>query len=68
MLKGRWRCLRSELNEDVAKAPRAVVACCILHNMCVDMDESDGDDSGDDNDVDLHADNVRNAILRVVFH
>ena len=70
LLKGRWRCLRNELNEDVAKAPRTVVACCILHNICVDMDdsctedESDGDDSGDDYDLDLHADNARDTILR----
>ena len=50
LLKGRWRCLRNELNEDVAKAPRTVVACCILHNICVDMDDSCTEDESDGDD------------------
>lgn len=48
MLKGRWRCLQDTLNEDVTNIPTTIIACCVLHNICVDM--------GDDTPIDI-ADN-----------
>ena len=39
ILKGRWRCLRKELEVDTNNVPKIVVACCILHNICIMMGE-----------------------------
>ena len=33
-LKGRWRCLRKQLDVDVYRVPELVAACCTLHNIC----------------------------------
>ena len=33
-LKARWRRLLRQNNMDIARVPRVVTACCILHNMC----------------------------------
>ncbi|XP_032064807.1 protein ANTAGONIST OF LIKE HETEROCHROMATIN PROTEIN 1-like [Thamnophis elegans] len=33
-LRGRWRCLLSRLDVRERYAPRVIVACCILHNIC----------------------------------
>ena len=35
MLKTRFRSLRGELPEDIRNVPRTVIACCILHNICM---------------------------------
>ena len=39
ILKGRWRCLRKELEVDTNNVSKIVVACCILHNICIMMGE-----------------------------
>lgn len=56
-LKGRWRCLGTgALYEDIDLVPHTIIACCILHNICIDMndnyDTSDDDDDDSDNDDD----------------
>ena len=39
LLKGRWRTLRSKADYDVTFVPYVIVACCILHNICLDHQE-----------------------------
>ena len=34
LLKGRWRCLLTKLDESVDKVPETITVCCILHNIC----------------------------------
>ena len=49
-LKCRWRCLLKVLEEGTGKVPLTILACCILHNICLlrgdalENDESDDDD------------------------
>ena len=58
MTKGRWRVLLKRLDEDSDRIPDTIIACCVLHNICVlrgdelDIDDSDDDDSDDDDDDD----------------
>ena len=40
LLKGRWRCLLTKLDESVDKVSETVKTCCVLHNICIDQ----GDD------------------------
>ena len=50
MTKGRWRVLLKRLDEDIDRIPETIIACCVLHNICVlrgddfDIDNSDDDD------------------------
>ena len=59
-LKGRWRCLKKGLEEDIDKVPSTITACCILHNICQSMadnyDQDTDSDNGDDDD-DYHQHN-----------
>lgn len=52
MTKGRWRVLEKRLDEDTERIPDTIIACCVLHNICIlrgeDYDVSD--DSEDDDD------------------
>ena len=69
LLKGRWRSLRGELNEDIALVSSTILACCILHNICIDMDDNlDGDDNDadDHDDDDCDSNGNRNAAGNVV--
>lgn len=53
--KGRWRVLQKRLDEDSDRIPDTIVACCILHNICIirgDNYEIDDDDDDDDSDAD----------------
>ena len=56
MLKTRWRCLKNQLVEPVDKASKRISVCCILHNICVNMNDKmyyrDSDDSHSDDDND----------------
>ena len=36
VLKGRWRCLRKELEILTENVPGMIAACCILHNICIE--------------------------------
>lgn len=39
MLLGRWRCLQETLKEDTFRVPTTIIACCVLHNLCIDVDD-----------------------------
>ena len=58
LLRGRWRCLQETLKEDTFRVPTTVIACCVLHNLCIDL----GDDAPIEpyviqDDVDIDDDN-----------
>ncbi|XP_068692935.1 uncharacterized protein [Montipora foliosa] len=38
LLKGRW-CLLNKLDESVEKMPSTIMACCILHNICLEVND-----------------------------
>ena len=51
LTKGRWRVLQKRLDEDSDRIPDAIIACCILHNICIVRGDryeinNDGDDNG----------------------
>lgn len=51
ILKGRWRILQKQLYSDIAFTNQISVACCVLHNFCIeagDLWDEDGDESEDD--------------------
>lgn len=55
LLRGRWRCLMETLKEDTLRVPTTVIACCVLHNLCIE----EGDDAPVEpaiiqNDVDVN--------------
>ena len=75
LLKGRWRALLKRLDEDHWRTPNTIIACCVLHNICIIRgDEFDGDldDDSDDDDDDDHgvpsqaASGVRRAVIEFV--
>ena len=37
ILKGRWRCLYKSLEEKTSRVPTTIMACCILHSICIDV-------------------------------
>ena len=39
-LKGRWRILLNEIDEETSRVKATVMACCVLHNICI-MSEDD---------------------------
>lgn len=41
VLKGRWRCLRKELEIVTENVPGTTSVCCILHNICIENGELD---------------------------
>ena len=50
-LKGRWRCLRKQLEESTSRVPKTILTCCILHNICILLDDDiDEDDDACDTD------------------
>ena len=52
-LKTRWRCLLKQLEESMGHVPQTIITCCILHNICMHMDDQldeDDDDTDDDDD------------------
>ena len=52
LLKGRWRCLLVKLDESVDKVPLTILACCILHNICIEVrDDVDVDPQDNEQDV-----------------
>lgn len=52
LLKGRWRCLLTKLDESVDKVPSTIITCCILHNICISVnDDTEIDPVNDGNNV-----------------
>nr|XP_058955803.1 uncharacterized protein LOC131783070 [Pocillopora verrucosa] len=54
ILKGRWSCLYKAMEEKTSIVAITILACCVLHNICIDVgDPSPIDILGDDdNDMD----------------
>lgn len=51
ILKGRWRCLYKAMEEKTNRVAITILACCALHNICIDVgDPSPIDILGDDDD------------------
>ena len=56
LTKGRWRVLQKRLDSD--RISDTIIACCILHNICIvrgdryEIENDDDDDDNDDNDDD----------------
>lgn len=52
ILKGRW-CLYKPLEEKTSRVPTTIMACCVLHNICIDVgDPSEIDSVEDDDEMD----------------
>ena len=51
ILKGHWRILQKWLDSDIAFTNQIIIACCVLHNFCIeagDLRDKDGDEREDD--------------------
>lgn len=58
LLRGRWRCLQETLKEDTFRVPTTVIACCVLHNLCIDIgDDAPIEPSILQDDVDVNDEN-----------
>lgn len=75
LLKGRWGALLKRLDEDHWRTPNTIIACCVLHNICIirgdefdgDVDDDSDDDDDDDNGVPSQAaSGVRRAVIEFV--
>ena len=75
LLTGRWRALLKCLDEDHWRIPNTIIACCVLHNICIiqgeefdgDVEDDSDDDDDDDNGVPSQAANgVRLAVIEFV--
>lgn len=65
MLKGRWRILQKRLDSDIAFTNQIIIACCVLHNFCIEAgDLWDEADDGSDNDFPVRDGNADGADLR----
>ena len=70
--KARLRCLDKRIDEDTMKIPHTVIACCLLHNICILMNDFNGhvinnhilQYVGDD---ELEANDIRQAIVDYLF-
>ena len=74
LIKGRWRVLLKRLDEDHKRTPDTIVACCVLHNICIMRNEEfDGghDDSDEDenhSDVGAPTQAARGVLQAVIEH
>ena len=79
LLKGRWRCLLNKLDESVEKVCSTIIACCILHNICIDCNDATEIDVANDDDGflgvplpghDVNADGarLRNIIKDILYN
>ena len=50
LLKGRWRCLLDKLDESLDKVPSSIITCCILHNICLEVNDGTEIDVANDED------------------
>ena len=76
MLKGRCRIVMKKIEQKMPNVNIATIAACVLHNICIllndeyDVDESDsdGDDSSDDGRDFEPASDMRNAMKDYVWN
>ena len=50
LLKGRWRCLLDKLDESVDKVLSTIITWCILHNICLEVNDRTEVDVANDED------------------
>lgn len=50
LLNGRWWCLLDKLDESVDKVPSTIITCCILHNICLEVNDGIEIDVANDED------------------
>ena len=56
IFKGRWRCLYKPLEEKTSRVPTTIMACCALHNICIEVGDSSAiDPVEDDNEMDQNS-------------
>lgn len=60
ILKKRFRQLKSIEIRDVDRITKFILSCCVLHNICIDANDTDDDlmDSDDDDDVPMVGDEI----------
>jgi len=71
--KNRWRILQKRLDDQSDRVPDTIIACCVLHNICmlrgdlydddVDSDDDDDDDDGNDGPPSGAASDVLEAVV-----
>jgi len=63
ILNGCWRILQTRLDSNLAFTYQIVIACCVLHNFCIDLWD-DGDDDDGNNNFPIRDGNADGADLR----
>lgn len=66
MLKGRWRCLLKTNDSNFCNIQKQVIACCILHNICQDIQDEylyvwDDNDGLSYSDQTININNLRDS-------
>ena len=56
LTKGWWRVLLKRPDEDKERIPDTIMACCILHNICILQGDDSVIDVDDDSDSDCESD------------
>ena len=66
-------CSKNALNEDTDRVPSTIIACCVLHNICLlanddtDVDPVDSDVDGDGDQGDANDVGSRRLVLKKNF-
>ena len=47
MLKSRWRIILKTIEQKTTTLKKTVIAACVSHNICIEANDSDSDDSSD---------------------
>ena len=72
MLKGRWRILQKRLDSDIAFVTKSIIACCVLHNFCIDSHDflEEDDDNQNHNEayqnIDANGEDLRDFLKNYV--
>lgn len=76
ILKGRWRNLLKPMEEHISTASITIMACCVLHNICIDVGDPTEIDPECDEDSDsliipdgheqMGDSDIRNAIIEYI--
>ena len=73
ILKGHWRCVYKPLEKETSRVPTTIMACCVLHNICIDVGDPNAIDPVEDDhkmnqssfngDEQICARNIRDDIM-----
>ena len=73
ILKGRWRCLYKAMEEKISSVPLTILACCVLHNICIilgdpstidPVEDDDEDEDSFNGDMQLGDSDIRDNIMQ----